>query len=448
MGAADRGLPHPRPRARHGRGRGRGPAAPPVRQGRLGGPAAARHARLGQGPDPDGGHPDHPRLPAARRRRARPRRSGRGPAAGRGGGGHRQDQHHRGRVERGRGEPAAGADAQSVGSRPHPRRLERRCGRLGGRGHRRGRHRHRRRRVDPHPRVVLRGRRVQALAGPDPVRAAEPGGAVPSGAADPDGGRRGPAHAGDVRLRRGRSAVLRGPRRADRGPGGRGRAAPAAAHRLDPLARRSRAAARHRGRRPAGGRGAGRPGAHGRGDPAAVRGPVPGAGDDPGGLGGGRPRPRPGRGRRPPRPRPPRGHPVRARAERRPAGPGVRGACRAAGPQPGPDGAVRPAGHADRGHRAVRRRAPRAAGPGAQGRPVLAGVGARGLHLQPDRPARGVRPGGTLAGGLPVGLQLVGGRHEDLRVLAAAYQVEQARPWHHRYAALTAQRPETEGEPT
>ncbi|MEV6727733.1 MULTISPECIES: amidase family protein [unclassified Streptomyces] len=57
-------------------------------------------------------------------------------------------------------------------------------------------------------------------------------------------------------------------------------------------------------------------------------------------------------------------------------------------------------------------------------------------------------PAGRSPGGLPVGLQLVGGRHDDLRVLAAAYQLEQAHPWHHQYAALTAQRPETEGEPT
>ncbi|WP_063607420.1 amidase [Streptomyces katrae] len=57
-------------------------------------------------------------------------------------------------------------------------------------------------------------------------------------------------------------------------------------------------------------------------------------------------------------------------------------------------------------------------------------------------------PAGRSPGGLPVGLQLVGGRHDDLRVLAAAYQLEQAHPWHHEYAALTAPRPETEGEPT
>ncbi|MER6777376.1 MULTISPECIES: amidase family protein [unclassified Streptomyces] len=56
-------------------------------------------------------------------------------------------------------------------------------------------------------------------------------------------------------------------------------------------------------------------------------------------------------------------------------------------------------------------------------------------------------PAGLSPEGLPVGLQLVGGRREDLRVLAAAYQLEQARPWHHHYAALSARSPEAEAEP-
>ncbi|MFI5670542.1 amidase [Streptomyces sp. NPDC051704] len=55
-------------------------------------------------------------------------------------------------------------------------------------------------------------------------------------------------------------------------------------------------------------------------------------------------------------------------------------------------------------------------------------------------------PAGLSPEGLPVGLQLVGGRREDLRVLAAAYQLEQARPWHHHYAALSAPTPQPEPE--
>ncbi|MEW2412574.1 amidase family protein [Streptomyces sp. NPDC046866] len=49
-------------------------------------------------------------------------------------------------------------------------------------------------------------------------------------------------------------------------------------------------------------------------------------------------------------------------------------------------------------------------------------------------------PAGLAPDGLPVGLQLVGARHADPTVLAAARQVEQDRPWHHWYPALTTPR--------
>jgi len=42
-------------------------------------------------------------------------------------------------------------------------------------------------------------------------------------------------------------------------------------------------------------------------------------------------------------------------------------------------------------------------------------------------------PAGFTSSGLPAGLQLVGPRHADSRVLRAAAEVERARPWHHEY---------------
>ncbi|MEU5810312.1 amidase family protein [Streptomyces sp. NPDC047718] len=53
-------------------------------------------------------------------------------------------------------------------------------------------------------------------------------------------------------------------------------------------------------------------------------------------------------------------------------------------------------------------------------------------------------PAGLSPDGLPVGLQLVGARHADRTVLAVARQLEQDRPWHHWYPALTQHRPEEE----
>ena len=54
------------------------------------------------------------------------------------------------------------ADPQPVGSRAHPRRLLRRRGGGGGQRHGAGRPRQRRRRLDPHPRRLLRAGRAQA----------------------------------------------------------------------------------------------------------------------------------------------------------------------------------------------------------------------------------------------------------------------------------------------
>jgi len=42
-------------------------------------------------------------------------------------------------------------------------------------------------------------------------------------------------------------------------------------------------------------------------------------------------------------------------------------------------------------------------------------------------------PAGTTDVGLPVGLQIVGGRYEDETVLAASAALERERPWHDIY---------------
>jgi aspartyl-tRNA(Asn)/glutamyl-tRNA(Gln) amidotransferase subunit A len=47
-------------------------------------------------------------------------------------------------------------------------------------------------------------------------------------------------------------------------------------------------------------------------------------------------------------------------------------------------------------------------------------------------PAATVRAGMT-AGGLPVGLQIIGPKYRDDRVLQAAHAFEQARPWDHEW---------------
>jgi aspartyl-tRNA(Asn)/glutamyl-tRNA(Gln) amidotransferase subunit A len=49
-------------------------------------------------------------------------------------------------------------------------------------------------------------------------------------------------------------------------------------------------------------------------------------------------------------------------------------------------------------------------------------------------------PAGLTPDGLPVGLQLVGGLHRDVRVLAVAHQLERINPWHHWYPRLAARR--------
>jgi aspartyl-tRNA(Asn)/glutamyl-tRNA(Gln) amidotransferase subunit A len=65
-----------------------------------------------------------------------------------------------------------------------------------------------------------------------------------------------------------------------------------------------------------------------------------------------------------------------------------------------------------------------------------------------QQPAASV-PAGFTAAGLPVGLQVVGPRHADARVLAACRAFEAARPWHRRRPDLapTAASPAT-GQPT
>jgi aspartyl-tRNA(Asn)/glutamyl-tRNA(Gln) amidotransferase subunit A len=50
-------------------------------------------------------------------------------------------------------------------------------------------------------------------------------------------------------------------------------------------------------------------------------------------------------------------------------------------------------------------------------------------------PAANVRAGFTDSG-LPAGLQIVGPRHADLRVLQAARAFEQARPWNDRWPMM------------
>ena len=55
-----------------------------------------------------------------------------------------------------------------------------------------------------------------------------------------------------------------------------------------------------------------------------------------------------------------------------------------------------------------------------------------GLFNFSDYPAATVRAG-FMDAGLPVGLQIVGRRHEDLLVLQASHAYEQARPWNDRW---------------
>ena len=151
-------------------------------------------------------------------------------------------------------------DPQPVGPQPDARRVQRRLGRRGGRGPGRRRARLRRRRLDPHPRRLLRAVRPQAPARP------HPDGADAGAVARPLGLRH-----GQPPRRRHRALPRR--RRRRRAAGARGRAAAGAAadrdlvrrHAADPGLARRGAVRRARRRRDA----AARPRPRGRpgGDP-------------------------------------------------------------------------------------------------------------------------------------------------------------------------------------
>jgi Asp-tRNA(Asn)/Glu-tRNA(Gln) amidotransferase A subunit family amidase len=47
-------------------------------------------------------------------------------------------------------------------------------------------------------------------------------------------------------------------------------------------------------------------------------------------------------------------------------------------------------------------------------------------------------PAGLADGGLPVGLQIIGRRYDDVGVLAAASALEELRPWRQTYARCAA----------
>ena len=131
----------------------------------------------------------------------------------------RQDQHARVRLEGRLRQPRRRSDPQPLAARPHRRRLQRRRG-GGGRGRARpagaGQ---RRRRLDPHPRSLLRHLRAQTVVR---ARAAVPGQRgrrpLPPGADDPHRARRGAAAQRRRRRRPARPPLLverrRLPRRA------------------------------------------------------------------------------------------------------------------------------------------------------------------------------------------------------------------------------------------
>ena len=109
---------------------------------------------------------------------------------------------------------AFGAVAQPVGARPLHRRVERRVGGGGRRGHRAVRARQRRRRLDPHPGGELRAGRAQADAGADLAgaalrrrhgRAGERGLRDAVGARHRGAARRGPRPRGGRAVRRSRA---------------------------------------------------------------------------------------------------------------------------------------------------------------------------------------------------------------------------------------------------
>ena len=117
-----------------------------------------------QGPRRDRGHPDD--VLVARLRRLRPglRHGRRAPNPRRGIRDRRKDEHARVRHRRVHGVRPQRRDSQPLEHRPHARRIERRCG--GGRFRRSRADRpcDGRRRLDPHPGVVLRPLRSEAVA--------------------------------------------------------------------------------------------------------------------------------------------------------------------------------------------------------------------------------------------------------------------------------------------
>ena len=153
-------------------------------------------------------------------------------------------EHARVRPHHGGREPPLRAHAQPLGPGPHAGRVQRRRRRRGGRGHVPDGPRQRRRRLDPHPRLVLRPRRSQAQP-----RARPPPGAVVAGrrrrgrrVLDRGRQRRGagrhqrPRSAGLVQRARPRPPVRRGGGRragaAAHRPGGDGAARAAAGQRV------------------------------------------------------------------------------------------------------------------------------------------------------------------------------------------------------------------------
>ena len=167
----DRGLPRAdRAAQRHaerllrgaagGRPRGGGGHRRPGRGGRRSRSAGGRPDR-GQGRRVGGGRRDDRRF--ARAARLPPRRhrdAARAAARGRRHRG-RPDQHPRVLLPRHRRQPALRTHLQPVGSAPRARRLLGRCRCRRGRRHGAARDRLRRRRLDPHPRLAVRCRRLQ-----------------------------------------------------------------------------------------------------------------------------------------------------------------------------------------------------------------------------------------------------------------------------------------------
>ena len=86
-------------------------------------------------------------------------------------------------------------------------------------------------------------------------------------------------------------------------------------------------------------------------------------------------------------------------------------------------------------------------------RPVLRRLVCARTARQPDRPARLCRTDRVRRRGLPIGMQIIGPRWSDARVLAVAAAYERIAPWHDRWpAVVTAPEPPAsaagEGSPT